>query len=229
MTTPDPWHLYRTSRDAVIERLRSRSVDEIEVTVPLTPAWTVLDVVRHLCGLCAAVAGGGRTNLGTPERTAAQVSDRRHLGRDEIFAEWVGHGEAMHAAMAEDAFLGHRLAADLTVHAVDIAHALGIEPDRAGVAVVDAAHTYARVVSPLVAERCGVRLTFELTDGTTWTPPDGEGPGVVLRATPYDMLRSVTARRSRREVAALDWDGDPSAVLDVLSPYGPLRADDAGI
>ena len=77
---------------------------------------------------------------------------------------------------------------------------------------------------------------IELSDGSRFEPrePDGRtgsaGPvTLVLRATPYDFLRSVTGRRSEREVRALDWSGDPSPILDQLSPYGRLRTADAGV
>jgi hypothetical protein len=48
-----------------------------------------------------------------------------------------------------------------------------------------------------------------------------------LRCTSYDFLRSVTGRRSRRQVEALDWDGDSTALLNsAWNTYGDMRTDD---
>jgi hypothetical protein len=33
------------------------------------------------------------------------------------------------------------------------------------------------------------------------------------------LFRSITGRRSHAQVLGLDWDGDPAAHLDFLSPY----------
>jgi hypothetical protein len=52
---------------------------------------------------------------------------------------------------------------------------------------------------------------------------------ITLRATAYDFLRSVSGRRSRRQVETLDWSADPGPLLDTFSPYGPLRSADAPV
>ena len=67
-------------------------------------------------------------------------------------------------------------------------------------------------------------LAIDLTDSDSITNDAGRAE-VVLRAQPFDFLRSVTGRRARRDVAALSWSADPSTFLDRLCPYGPLPDD----
>lgn len=90
---------------------------------------------------------------------------------------------------------------------------------------------YASRTPDRIAEVAGVALMIELGDGNSFGPTVNVSnmSSLTLRATPYDFLRSVTGRRSRSEVAALDWSDDPGNLLDVFSPYGSLRTEDAGI
>jgi hypothetical protein len=54
--------------------------------------------------------------------------------------------------------------------------------------------------------------------------PDGD-PGLGLRTTRYEAFRWRMGRRSRDQLAALDWSGDPAPVLDHLVVFGPARTD----
>ena len=230
MSMNDPWILYSGTRDRLIDIVRALSQEEAVLRVPLTPDWTITDVVAHLCGLNADIAAGRRERLGSDERTARQVVARAGHSLEQICGEWLAHGTAMEQAMEEETFLGLRLAADLVVHLQDIQHALDLQIDRDDDATISAAHTYASIIPDRLVEHGHRGLVVELDDGSRFEAAGGsEGPTLLLRATAYDFLRSVTGRRSRVEVQALDWTGDPTLLLDDLSPYGPLRTVDAGI
>jgi hypothetical protein len=54
--------------------------------------------------------------------------------------------------------------------------------------------------------------------------PDGE-PALELTTTWYEAFRWRMGRRSRGQLAALDWSGDPSPVLDHLVVFGPAPTD----
>jgi hypothetical protein len=54
--------------------------------------------------------------------------------------------------------------------------------------------------------------------------PDGE-PVLELTTTWYEAFRWRMGRRSRSQLAALDWSGDPSPVLDHLVVFGPAPTD----
>ena len=226
--TSDPWAIYEATRDRLIALVRSLDDEVAASSVPLTPDWTVVEVLSHVCGLTADVAAGMRTGLGTPDRTRHQVAVRSGDSIDEICDEWMSTSGAMREAMRDDAFFGHRLTADLTTHLHDVQHAVGDPVDRDDRATRAGAHTYGRVVTDLLRERTGVALRVELTDGTTFAPTDADDTDLTVAATPFDFLRTATGRRSIAEVRALDWSADPDAVLAHLSPYGPLRDTDAG-
>lgn len=229
------WPLYADTRDRFLALVRSASPAQIDQVVPLTPGWTVAQVLAHVCGLNADVAAGMREGLGADERTARQVSVRAGRSVEAVASEWVGHGPAVEAAMTGDEFFGRRLAADLVVHLHDISHALGCLVDQADAATISAAHTYARRRAELVTVEAGVGLTIDLGGGHRFSP--GSEPGadvapVAVATSPFDFLRSVTGRRSRRQVEALDWTGDPVAValaIDHLCPYGPLPTADTSL
>ena len=48
---------------------------------------------------------------------------------------------------------------------------------------------------------------------------------LTLRTTDFEVLRMRLGRRSRRQVAALDWSEDPGDVLDEVSVF-PLAEHD---
>ncbi len=226
---PPPWPIYASSRDRLIELVRALDVADAAQPVPLTPDWSIADVLAHLCGLTADVAGGLRTGLGTPERTRHQVRSRAGRSVAAICDEWTANADAMRTAMEEDPFFGHRLTADLTVHLHDILHALGARStdiDRADPPTRCGAHTYAAVAADLVRDRTGVALRIELDDASAFAT--SEHADITLRTSPFDWLRTVTGRRSHREVLALDWSHHPTPLLGHLCPYGPLRDDDSG-
>lgn len=234
VTDIDPWTLYTDTRDRLIALVRPLTAGQARQPVALTPGWTIADVVAHVCGLNADVAAGMREGLGTDERTAHQVETRAGQTVGEMCDEWLGHADAMGQAISDNRYFGLRLAADLVVHLHDVQHTLGEPIDREDEATISGGRTYAARTPERLAEATGVTMMIELSDGTTYGP-SGDGaspsgsPGLVLRATPYDFLRSVTGRRSRAQVQAMDWSADPSPVLDHFSPYGPLRSIDADI
>ena len=231
MSSKDSWSLYVDTRDRFIELLRSLEVEQAATAVPFSPGWTVRDVAAHVCGLNAEVAAGRREGLGTDERTALQVQARAGHSVDEICDEWMSHEVAMKGAIDDDSFFGNRLAGDLIVHLQDIRHTLALSIDTDDEATTDAAHTYVVNVQGRVRERLGIDFDIALTDGTSFPPdPATDRSSMSLRTTPYDFLRSVTGRRSRRQIEALDWSGDPTRILDeAWSPYGELPADDAEV
>lgn len=226
MTELDSWVLYPELRDRVIELVRSLTPDEVARTVPLTPGWTVAQVIAHVCGLNGDLAAGAREDLGTDERTSSQVSSRAGMTIDAICDEWLSHDEAMRAVADEIPLIEQRLAGDLVIHLHDVQHALGHEIASADDATISAAHVYALRTPDRWADVAGVSVAIELSDGYQAGPGDAE---VTLRATPYDFLRSVSGRRSRRQVEALEWTGPAGPVLDHFSPYSSLGEEDAPI
>lgn len=222
------WKRYAALRDEFIELIRSLDDERLTTRVPLCPSWTVLDVTRHVCGLNADLVAGVCGPLGSDESTARQVAARAAASASEVCDEWLRYGSGMQAVCTAEPLWATRLGADLLVHFHDIRHALGLAIRRDDDATIGAAHRYVDVFQQRVGEIVGVGVAVELTDGFR-RPADPSLPdsGVMLRATPYDFLRSYTGRRSRRQVDELGWYGDPSTIIEqAWSPYGPLQADD---
>ena len=67
-----------------------------------------------------------------------------------------------------------------------------------------------------------VRVTVE--DAEFLAGPEGE-PVLGLTTTRFEAFRWRMGRRSRDQLAALDWSGDPAPVLDHLVVFGPARTD----
>ncbi|MGZ4567789.1 MAG: hypothetical protein ACXVFZ_13440 [Blastococcus sp.] len=74
-----------------------------------------------------------------------------------------------------------------------------------------------RVPRPLV-------VRTEHTEVTVGPDASGEEP-VVLRTTTFEAFRWRLGRRSRGQLAALDWSGDPEPYLDHLCVFGPAEVD----
>ncbi len=221
-----PWVLYPELRDQVITLVSSLDAEELVRPVPSTAEWTVTQVVAHVCGLNSDIVGGAREDLGADERTALQVSRRAMMTVGEICDEWRNHDAAMRAIAAEVPLLQERLAADLVIHLHDLQHALDHPIDRGDAATISASHVYAMRSPERWFATAGVPVRVELTDGFV---AGSEGGDVTLRATPYDFLRSISGRRSRKQVEALDWSAVVSEVIDNFSPYAELGSDDAAI
>ena len=222
------WDDYASLRDRFIALVRSLDDLQLDTHVPMCPDWTVTGVAAHVCGLNADLVSGMTGGLGTDERTARQVATRSGATIDEICTEWLGYESAMRAVCERTPLWAIRLAADLAVHLIDVQHALGLPIDHDDRFTTSAAHRYAEIFQGRVGEILGLGVAVELTDHFRLSAnaelPDS---GVVLRAAPFDFLRSYTARRSRRQVEALDWQGDPSQILDeAWSPYGTFQPDD---
>lgn len=184
--------------------------------VAACPGWTVRDVVAHLAAVAEDWVDGPRSVPPTDEDTAAQLA--RFGGRDvtEILGAW-SDCAAQLERLAETAGVEPPLG-DITCHEHDIRGALRRPGARDSSAVwysTDRLLTNLRTPAPL-------RVTVE--DAEYHTGPDG-GTEIRLRTTRFEALRWRTGRRSRRQLAAMDWSGDPTPVLDHLYLFGPAVAD----
>lgn len=229
--TIDARRLYADTRDRCVRLFRSLRDDEDQQRVPLCPAWTVHDVAAHVCGINADVVSGNLDGLGTDDWTAAQVAARAGRTIGEICDEWLRLAPAIDERIAAEPFFGIRLTGDLIVHLQDVQHALGLPVEQHDdEATRAAAQRYVPPLQQRAAEQLAVGLAVELVDVGRFEPSEVPGVSLTLRATSYDFLRSVTGRRSRRQVASLDWEGDPTDLLDLAwTSYGPLRTSDVSV
>ena len=148
--------------------------------------------------------------------TAAQVA--RFAGRPigDVLLVWEEHAGAL-----EDVIAAHNVrpaVLDVLAHEHDIRGALGRAGARDDEAVRTGAEMLLGFLSPPVPlwVRCD---EFEVRVGPA------EGPSLELRTDHYEAFRWRLGRRSRAQLAAMDWSGDPSPVLDALVIFGPARRD----
>ena len=103
-------------------------------------------------------------------------------------------------------------------HEHDIRGALGRPGARGSDAVWHAAGWL------LAGLRSPVPLRITVEDAEFLAGPAGE-PGLQLTTTRFEALRWRMGRRSRAQLAALGWSGDPAPVLDRLAVFGPAAVD----
>lgn len=208
--------------------------------VPATPDWTVLEVVAHVTGNAADAAAGtlpGDLNLmeqfRDPDVVAArddfadgQVERRKGRSPAEIVAEWdavepaaleafrVGSGPGSTLPFGFDVVL----LTDLCVHADDVRGALGAPPDREAPAIGIALAGYCFGVDYRVRALGLPALTVRY-GGKERTLGEG-APGATLSGDRWELMRAFAGRRSREQIRALDWSGDPEPYLPLIPAYG---------
>ncbi len=230
-----------------VERLSSLVLDHADrcaTRVPACPDWEVRDVLAHVVGLARDAVAGDLPAMDLLEQwrdegvastrdamTAAQVE--RAAGRtvEDLVDEWralattmapMFDGEVLFPEPAPFG-LGAILITDLAVHDQDVHGALGVPrpTDRLvqsfGVATYCFGVDY-RVLQlglPALVVRYGERERV-LGAGDT---------GATVTADRYELLRALAGRRSRRQILAFDWEGDPDPYVALIPAYGE-RADD---
>ncbi|WP_458316930.1 maleylpyruvate isomerase N-terminal domain-containing protein [Mycolicibacterium brisbanense] len=215
MTTADPvyvWTLYRDTRQRIVDLMTE---DAWEVNVPACPLWSVRDVVAHMTAVAEDWAAGTLTPPPSDAETAAQIA--RFDGHDttDVLAAWDAAATRLHrlAERGTAPPLG-----DIVVHEHDIRGALAAPGARHDAAVSQTSDQLLNILKTPVP----LRVTVE--DGDYRTGPQGGGE-IGLRSTRFEVLRWRTGRRSRGQLAAMDWSADPTPVLEHLYLFGPADAD----
>jgi uncharacterized protein (TIGR03083 family) len=205
--------LYQDTRKLILAVV---GPDDWSTAVPACPGWSVRDVVAHLAGVAEDWVNGHRSRPPNDAETAAQVA--RFDGRDvdSIVAVWNSTAAQLDKLAERD---GVKLPlADLVVHEHDIRGAIARPGERDSTAVTsvsDQLLTRLRTPTPLL-------VTVE--DAEYHCGPDGS-PEMQLRTTRFEAIRWRTGRRSRSQLAAMDWSADPAPLLDHLYLFGPAAAD----
>jgi uncharacterized protein (TIGR03083 family) len=186
--------------------------------VPALPGWTVQDTLAHLAGVCADTLDGRLEGAPGPAWTARQVTER--LGRTlaEVVEEWATRGPQLDARIgAPEGDRLRQVVFDAWSHEHDIRGAVDRPGERA-----DSAAAF--VASQLVlrfqrrwaaADRPSVRIVAPAGD---WALGAGE-PVATLRTSDFELARMLVGRRSRRQMLALPWTGDPAQVVDHLHTF----------
>ena len=214
-----------TGYDAVRQRITGIVTEANAGTeVPACPGWTVHDLVAHLAGGLADIVNGRMDLAGDPEWGERQVAERRGTPLDRLLAEWEANVPAAKDAL--DGRMGPIMQAEVVSHEHDIRGAVREPGARDDEIVTAAVQTFLLEVDRRV-RKAGLPplrvITIE-TDGPGTDTVVGEGePAVTLRATPFDLMRTLSGRRTPEQLTAFDWDGDPTPYLDVFFVFGPAE------
>lgn len=211
---------YASTRRSVVDLVTDLDEEQAQRVVPACPAWTVRDVLAHLTGIAVDATKGELEGVGSPEWTQRQVDERAHLTLGELLAQWEEAGQQIDGALeyfpkaAASLFVG-----DTVTHEHDIRLPLGKPGNRDADAVVLAVDGYHRWFGRRIKDRDmpAVRLR---AGGREWLSGAGEPAASVEALTTFDLLRGLTGRRTRAEIAGFDWSGDPEPYLDLFSNYG---------
>jgi uncharacterized protein (TIGR03083 family) len=217
------WH-YLRAQERVDVLLRTLDDEAWERPVRACPGWRVRDVLAHLVGTPEDAVAGRLDGLPTTEQTAEQVERHRHDDPVDLLDQWLAMGPMVAAAVTASGLWP--AAIDAVTHEQDLRAAL----DRPGARDVPSVDHIADMLGRLV--EAPVPVVFDLGDRQVESAvgsviDEGTGPAepLVLRTTAFELLRLRLGRRSRRQVAAMDWSASPEPVLADLFVFGPTTED----
>jgi uncharacterized protein (TIGR03083 family) len=208
--------MYRETRERLTALVAGLDEAEVGAPVPACPGWSVSDVIGHLTAIPEDALAGRLTGPPSEEETAAQVDRFRGRPMAQTLAGWAELAPRFEEVVA--AFKVWPAVIDVASHEQDIRGAIGLPGARDTEVIREMSGWLLARLSPPVR----VRVTVE--DTQIQVGPDGE-PVLGLTTTWYEAFRWRMGRRSRDQLAALDWSGDPALVLDHLVIFGPARAD----
>lgn len=213
---PDLALLYRDTRERLTSLVAELDETALAAPVPACPGWAVRDVVGHLTAIPEDVLAGRLA--GPPDEAQTTVQVARYSGRDmtQTLADWTRMAPQFEEIVS--AFEVWPAVIDVASHEQDIRGALG----RPGARDTEAIRQMSGFLLRVLRVPVPVRVTVE--DAELRIGPEG-GPMLRLTTTRYEAFRWRMGRRSRRQLAALDWSGDPSPVLDHLVVFGPAVTD----
>lgn len=218
VATPEIASIYLGARARIDDLVRGLGAHELDLPTPTCPGWTVRGVVAHLVGTVEWFAAGKLQGPPSDEETAAQIAERLDIPVDQLLDTWAEVAPDFADQMAElDVWPA---AIDAITHEHDIRQALG----RPGARDHDDVRTVARLL--LGWWRPGQPVEVVMGDDTMLVgQATSDRPALGLRTSDFETLRWRMGRRSRRQLEAMDWSGDPSPVLDSAVVFGPSPAD----
>lgn len=230
---------YRRGYDRVVAFMDGRDPD---VRVPACPEWTAGDVVRHLAGISSDMVGGVIEGFASEEWTQRQIDALAELSFDQVLARWASTIEAASdrldhmdtAGLPErvpsalgivpTSALGAMAISDILHHEFDLRNAYG---DRSGRDLMDihfvAAGHVRTLRGPFSAKDLPTIRVESVDSGMGWDVGRGE-PVATLRAPSFQIMRGIGGRRTRGEMVALGWEGDPEPFVDsMVLPHLSMR------
>jgi uncharacterized protein (TIGR03083 family) len=207
---------YREGRERLTAFVRDH-LDETDSPVTATPGWTVHDVIAHLTGVAQDVASGTVPQQGpTPEWTSGHVQRGAGVSTEELLDTW--STLSADAERVVDTYTVWPAVMDVVCHEHDVRGAFGDAGGRDDEFIALAAKVVLGSMNP-------PRPLLIETESRQFRVGPDEGEPITLRTTSWEAFRWRFGRRSRAQLAAMDWSGDASPILDELCIFGPAAAD----
>lgn len=215
---PDVGELYLDTKSRLSGLVSDLDDATLRTPVPACPGWSVADVVSHLTAVADDALAGRLTGIPTDEETAAQVARFRDRPIAAVLATWDELAPSF--ASMVTAFEVWPAALDVASHEQDIRGALGCPGGRD----TDVVRLGAERLMGLL--QLPVPLVVEIEEERFDIGGTGPAPQpLLLNTSRFEAFRFMLGRRSRRQLAGLDWSGDPSPVLGHLTLFGPSPED----
>lgn len=236
---------YLDGKCSVVDAVRNATAEQLDSTVPATPLWTVTDVVRHVTGIAADLAAGTvptdfnpiedwQSDAGRDRGDAYtdhHVASRRDRRLDDVLAEWEQNTQRILPILRGEQpapqpipFIELIPVNDLAVHLHDIRGALQDPADRDTPLIALAFASYVAAFAMRLNARGLPAVRIRYGDGKERVTGAGE-VAATWTGDRFDLFRALAGRRSNAQIAAMQWDGDPTPYLPLVSMYG-VRADD---
>ncbi|MBV2357055.1 maleylpyruvate isomerase family mycothiol-dependent enzyme [Streptomyces sp. J2-1] len=219
--TPDPVEEWTRARLRVADLVTRTDPAAWELRVPACPDWTARDLLSHMVGLGADVAGGDEPDDHNDTWTARQVAHRRGRTPAELLAEWETVAPALCAWMTAH---GPRPLNDMIIHEQDLRGALRVPGAQDTPALRTLRDTFAGRLRDRTAGLPPLALVGTHWRWATSGPPDGAA--VVLTAPDFDLTRALFARRSASQLRRWTSQGDIEPYLEGFTALGGLPARD---
>ena len=214
---------YAGCRQRIDEVVRSIGDEAAATPVPTCPGWSVKDVVAHVTGVVDDALAGRLDGVATDPWTAAQVEARRERSVSEILDEWNEKAPAFEQLLDVIGDPGRQAVFDTVTHEHDIRTAAGVgggrESDALAIALDFAGRHFVTA-----AKEAGVDVAVRSSDGQTFG--DADNASAVLSGTPFELVRTLSGRRSLDQVRQMDWTGDVERALGCFTwgPFSPAAS-----
>ncbi len=213
--------VYRAARGRITALVRAASHEQRARIVPSCPEWTVSDTVAHLAANATDAVAGRLAAPPNDEQTAAQVMQRRGRPIEDVLSEWDAAAERVERIIA--AATPRMLVAwvnDVVTHEADIRGALG-----AGRPPAPAWSAALELAWPFLPKRLGHLRELTILAGDRCVTVGSGAPRTTVEVDGYEFWRSVLGRRSRAQMAAWNWTGDPDPYLRAIPVFDPPEVD----
>lgn len=210
---------YAEVRERLCGLVSSLDAGAENAMTPGCPEWRVRDVLAHVAGSAAELAGGRFPSGGVEEWIADQVKSRSDKSIGDLVAEWTDAAPGFESLLTTmPGVMSGALTGDAVTHEQDIRAAIGKPGAREGAALELVLDYYAEQLGTRIA---GAGLGALRICHSRGEVAVGEGdPAVTVTTDDFELLRALTGRRTTDQIAAYKWEGDASPYLEIFSNYG---------